>query len=140
MTVPIHYELKINPNFETFKFDGRTIIYLKTEVFSSVITLNATDMVINSCRLIKENNKINLTYQLNLETEELHISLNELLNGESKLIIEYTGEINDKLKGFYQTKYKVGDVFHIGAVTKFQTEDARRAFPCFDEPCTGSRT
>lgn len=56
--------------------------------------------------------------------------------GDVKLEIEFVGELNDKLKGFYRSKYFVeGDPeARYGFVTQLAPTDGRRAFPCFDEP------
>lgn len=50
-------------------------------------------------------------------------------------MIEYDGEINDKMKGLYRSKYlgPEGDERY-AAVTQFEATDARRCFPCWDEP------
>ncbi len=44
--------------------------------------------------------------------------------------VAFTGVLNDKLRGFYLSKTKARNY----AVTQFESTDARRAFPCFDEP------
>ena len=44
--------------------------------------------------------------------------------------IRYTGILNDELRGFYLSKTARRNY----AVTQFEATDARRAFPCFDEP------
>uniref|UniRef100_A0A8C5RGQ6 Aminopeptidase n=1 Tax=Laticauda laticaudata TaxID=8630 RepID=A0A8C5RGQ6_LATLA len=51
------------------------------------------------------------------------------------LKIDFVGELNDKMKGFYRSKYitSSGDT-RFAAVTQFEATDARRAFPCWDEP------
>ncbi|KAH0626797.1 hypothetical protein JD844_002010 [Phrynosoma platyrhinos] len=51
------------------------------------------------------------------------------------LKIDFVGELNDKMKGFYRSKYTTpsGDT-RFAAVTQFEATDARRAFPCWDEP------
>lgn len=49
--------------------------------------------------------------------------------------ITFDGEINDKMKGLYRSKYvneKGEDRY--AAVTQFESTDARRCFPCWDEP------
>ena len=42
----------------------------------------------------------------------------------------FSGILNNKLRGFYLSKTKLRKY----AVTQFESTDARRAFPCFDEP------
>ncbi|XP_075149907.1 suppressor of ER stress-induced death [Haematobia irritans] len=48
--------------------------------------------------------------------------------------IKFTGLIQDTLQGFYRSSYQVGNETRWLASTQFQATDARRAFPCFDEP------
>jgi aminopeptidase N len=50
--------------------------------------------------------------------------------GTATLEIAYTGVMSDKLRGFYLSKTKLRNY----GVTQFEATDARRAFPCFDEP------
>ena len=54
----------------------------------------------------------------------------ELPAGKVTLAIQYTGILNDKLRGFYLFKTDKRSY----AVTQFETRDARSAFPSFDEP------
>lgn len=59
----------------------------------------------------------------------------ELPLGDGKLYMEFTGELNDKMKGFYRSKYfnANGDERYAG-VTQFEATNARQCFPCWDEP------
>jgi aminopeptidase N len=50
--------------------------------------------------------------------------------GPATIRIEYTGVLNDKLRGFYISRAN-GRKY---AVSQMEATDARRAFPCFDEP------
>lgn len=73
-----------------------------------------------------------------LSKEEETLTLlfdNDLTIGDGLLTIEFNGELNDKMKGFYRCKYftPTGEERHAG-VTQFEATDARRCFPCWDEP------
>ena len=45
------------------------------------------------------------------------------------------GSLNDRLHGFYRSTYKdAAGASHTIAATQFEATDARRGFPCWDEP------
>uniref|UniRef100_A0A034V8K5 Aminopeptidase N n=2 Tax=Bactrocera dorsalis TaxID=27457 RepID=A0A034V8K5_BACDO len=54
--------------------------------------------------------------------------------GVYEISIRFSGLIQDYLQGFYRSSYQVGNEKRWLASTQFQATDARRAFPCFDEP------
>ena len=55
--------------------------------------------------------------------------------GEWTLHLDFRGELNDKLVGFYRSTYKGADGgTEVIATTHFEATDARRAFPSWDEP------
>jgi len=68
------------------------------------------------------------------DKEEVHIRLPEALEGNLTLHIDYQGNINDLMAGFYRSSYTAGEETRHIAVTQFQESDARRAFPCLDTP------
>ena len=54
----------------------------------------------------------------------------------AQLGLDFTGELNDKMAGFYRSSYKdsaSGAIKYL-ATTQMEPTDGRRAFPCFDEP------
>lgn len=68
------------------------------------------------------------------ETAEFQFS-QALPLGNHSLNINFTGEINDKMKGLYRSKYlSPSGEERFAAVTQFEATDARRCFPCWDEP------
>ena len=55
--------------------------------------------------------------------------------GAWRLRLRFTGILNDRLHGFYRSSYKdAAGAAHTIAATQFEATDARRAFPCWDEP------
>src|SRR4029077_14225199 len=68
------------------------------------------------------------------ERVRLH-SARALVPGAGTLRIRSRGTLNDKLHGFYRSQYTdPAGKSHTLATTQFEANDARRAFPCWDEP------
>jgi len=60
----------------------------------------------------------------------------EVRPGEATLNLKFKGILNDQMAGFYRSEYTVsgGATKRNMAATQFEATDARRAFPCWDEP------
>uniref|UniRef100_A0A9J8BVK3 Aminopeptidase n=1 Tax=Cyprinus carpio carpio TaxID=630221 RepID=A0A9J8BVK3_CYPCA len=73
---------------------------------------------------------------MHTKTQYMAIHLKEELTaGESyELYTEFVGELADDLGGFYRSEYYENGVKKVVATTQMQATDARKAFPCFDEP------
>uniref|UniRef100_A0A8C1HTT0 Aminopeptidase n=1 Tax=Cyprinus carpio carpio TaxID=630221 RepID=A0A8C1HTT0_CYPCA len=73
---------------------------------------------------------------MHTKTQYMAIHLKEELTaGESyELYTEFLGELSDDLGGFYRSEYYENGVKKVVATTQMQATDARKAFPCFDEP------
>ncbi|XP_005885265.1 PREDICTED: aminopeptidase N [Myotis brandtii] len=52
---------------------------------------------------------------------------------------EFQGELADDLAGFYRSEYMDGNEKKVLATTQMQSADARKSFPCFDEPAMKAR-
>uniref|UniRef100_A0A8B9H828 Aminopeptidase n=1 Tax=Astyanax mexicanus TaxID=7994 RepID=A0A8B9H828_ASTMX len=78
---------------------------------------------------------INKTW-LEVETQYLVIQLSETLQvGKIYwLYMEFQGELANDLRGFYRSEYFEDGVKKVVATTQMEPTDARKAFPCFDEP------
>ncbi|MEM3781807.1 MAG: M1 family aminopeptidase, partial [Candidatus Micrarchaeaceae archaeon] len=62
------------------------------------------------------------------------LGFDKKLVGAAKLSIEFSGSINDSLAGLYRSSYLHEGKREYMLTTQFEAPDARRAFPCFDEP------
>jgi puromycin-sensitive aminopeptidase len=75
-----------------------------------------------------------MTFDEELERVMLSLST-ELPVGPARIEISFTGTLNDDLRGFYRSTYTTDEgVKKTIAVTQFEATDARRAFPCWDQP------
>jgi aminopeptidase N/puromycin-sensitive aminopeptidase len=124
---PEHYALAITPDIPSATFSGSETIDLTLAAPANAITLNALDLKIPSATA---NGKPG-TVTLDAAKEQATIRFAEPLPaGPVALKLTFTGILNDKLRGFYLSKTATQTL----AVTQFESTDARRAFPCFDEP------
>lgn len=132
---PVHYDLTIEPNFETFKFDGTVEIDLKVnDATVPTVKLNTLDIDIHSAA-IDDVTATEITFDKDEQTTTF-LFPEGTLKDEVTLAIKFTGVLNDNMAGFYRAKYtdkKTGKTKYM-ATTQMEPTDARRAFPCFDEP------
>ncbi len=131
---PKHYRIRLEPDLDTFRFQGHTEIEVLSQGTTKEVTLHALDLDVRACRAGKGKTLEECTFALAPEKEEMTVLLPRERGGEMTLAIDYTGEINNRMAGFYRSKYvRDGREKYVG-VTQFEESDARRAFPCFDHP------
>ncbi|MEX2739756.1 MAG: M1 family peptidase, partial [Candidatus Wukongarchaeota archaeon] len=130
---PVHYKILVEPDLESFTFKGTTEIEIKAENKINQIVLNANDLAFWSCKVKYEGGYVDCSFSVDPKAQEVAISLPDMM-GTIELKIDYVGNINNLMAGFYRSKYEVEGKEKYVAVTQFEETDARRAFPCFDHP------
>ena len=131
----INYDLSFEPDLETFTFVGKEIIRAVITKPTNTITIHAAELKIKKCQVESRNKSIATKFTLDSKNETLTIKLASTVSGPLKLLIDFDGVLNDRLVGFYRSQYKdkSGKTKYL-ATTQFEAADARRAFPCWDEP------
>ncbi|GMP84060.1 hypothetical protein CsSME_00037741 [Camellia sinensis var. sinensis] len=138
--VPKRYDINLKPDLVTCKFAGAVEITVDVVTDTKFIVLNAVDFSVdrNSVRFTDPSgSKVSEVLGVELfEQDEIMVVEfpQNLPLGLGVLCIAFEGTLNDKMKGFYRSTYA-----HCGekknmAVTQFEPADARRCFPCWDEP------
>lgn len=136
---PERYRLMLKPDLKEFVFSGEETIYLKLEKSVKEITLHAIDLDISDVSFANSKGKkvaINAKkISFNPKNETVTFSFAKALpKGMGELSLSFKGVLSDKLTGFYRSKYTHNKKEKYLATTQFEPTDARRAFPCFDEP------
>ena len=134
--VPKRYKITLAPNLKKFIFTGEEEIFLTLEKPITEITLHAAELTITSAILHHGFSKLksqNIAYDEKSET--VTVSFGKTIQvRDAKLHLKFSGILNDKMRGFYKSKYEIDGRQEYMAVTQFESTDARRAIPSFDEP------
>ncbi len=131
---PVNYDLEFEPDFKKFTFRGREDVSIKISKPVNKITLHAAELEIKQCKISWNGEEIKPKTRLDEKTEELVLTFPKKISGNATLSIDFIGQLNDKLVGFYRSKYKYKGKEKYLATSQFEAADARRAFPCWDEP------
>ncbi|MGA2837139.1 MAG: M1 family metallopeptidase [Acidimicrobiales bacterium] len=137
--LPRHYRLTLVPDLAGATFTGEVAIDVTIAAATSTVVLNAAELVIDSATLAAADGgaaPVPASVTLDADEEQAVLSFPEpLAVGTATLHLAFTGILNDKLRGFYRSTFTdESGVERVIATTQMESTDARRAFPCFDEP------
>ncbi len=130
--LPSAYSVEIQPDLSAHQFSGSVTVTAEVVEPTSQLVCNVADLDLSSVTIDGET----APFTIDEDTEQLIVELGaERAPGPVTFAASFSGELNDTLKGFYRSTFADDDgVEHTIATTQFQSTDARRAFPCWDEP------
>lgn len=135
---PQHYNLVLEPLFDTFKFNGEVTIDLDVKKTSNFITLNTLELELLEYHVIDSSDSIVKPLEVTSNDDDQSTTFkfeNDFIkDSKTKLYIKFIGELNDKMAGFYRSTYQENGETKYLATTQMEPTDCRRAFPSFDEP------
>ncbi|XP_009802370.1 aminopeptidase M1 [Nicotiana sylvestris] len=136
--VPKRYDLRLKPDLVACKFTGAVDISVDVVSDTKFIVLNAAELSVDpKSVLFKSSTKVFQALEVGLieEDEIVVVEFGESLPlGIGVLNMAFEGTLNDRMKGFYRSTYEHNGEKRNMAVTQFEPADARRCFPCWDEP------
>lgn len=149
---PVHYDLVIKDlDLKNWSYKGTVTIEGQLVKPTSNIVLNTLELKLVSSNIVVSQGKNEQSWKStafaeDTKTQRSTITFPDELPASDKvsLTIDFTGDLNHNMAGFYRSQYKPAapaaasvprdDEFHYMLSTQFEACDARRAFPCFDEP------
>ncbi|KAJ8442827.1 LOW QUALITY PROTEIN: hypothetical protein Cgig2_016293 [Carnegiea gigantea] len=138
--LPKRYDIKLKPDLVSCKFSGVVSIDLDVVSPTKFLVLNAADLDIDSHSLsLTPTSTSQALRPAGVEViaeDEILVAefAAELPIGSGVLNVSFVGTLNDQMKGFYRSVYEINGEKANMAVTQFEPADARRCFPCWDEP------
>jgi aminopeptidase N len=139
--VPIEYSIRIVPNIDKLTFTGTETVKLSAHSPVRQLVLNALELKITGAsvdgKALPES-----AIKIGEKTELLTLELpSQLAAGEHRLALSFSGKINQQGQGLFFARYQEqgSGTKKIMLGTQFEATDARRLFPCWDEPVFRAR-
>ncbi|KAG2732353.1 hypothetical protein G9P44_004770 [Scheffersomyces stipitis] len=130
---PLHYDLTLEPIFSTFKFNGQETIDFHVNEDTDYITLNSLEIEIQEA-IINGSAVSDISFNVDKQTVTFKLPQPLAQGSNAKLALKFTGDLNNKMAGFYRSSYQENGETKYLATTQMEPTDCRRAFPSYDEP------
>jgi len=142
---PQSYDLRVIPDLIAYTFDGIVSIGMTSaesfsEEESKKITLHSKELMYRSAEFKIDGSEKTVKadeIRVNVKATTVTFIFPESIPKSSIIVlkIDFVGCLNNQMAGFYRSHYKdTKGNDKIVASTQFEALDARRAFPCVDEP------
>jgi aminopeptidase N len=139
--VPTEYAIRVVPNIDNFTFAGSETVKLNVRSPVHQLVLNALELRIQAASV--DGKELPLSaIQTDNEKELLMLKLpSELAAGDHAVTLRFTGKINQQGQGLFYMRYQEqgSGARKVMLGTQFEATDARRFFPCWDEPAFRAR-
>lgn len=135
---PTRYRLDITPDLDAGTFSGSVDVTIRLAKPRREIVLNAKELELSQVEISAAGGALRVYPTMSLDDENGLVLLSSpevLPAGEYVLHIAFNAKLNEQPAGFYRAAFTdASGQKHTTAVAMMEPVDARRMFPCFDEP------
>jgi aminopeptidase N len=132
--IPQHYAITIEPDMKTLNFKGSEVVDINVQKAGHTIVLNSLELNIIRAILVGESGQ-NATIKGDDRTQIVSLTFPQAVKeGSHKLKLEFEGKIGAQSQGLHYIKYPTDKGEKVMLATQMEATDARRMFPCWDEP------
>ena len=132
--VPTNYNITMDTNLKTFRFNGIVRIKVRIRKPTRVISLNSVGLKILGADVSAIGAAQSAVVTESAKEERISLNLKKAVSGNAIITVRFSGTNNDKMHGFSRSRYMEGGKEQYLLTSQFEAADARAAFPCFDEP------
>ncbi len=137
--VPTHYALDLHPDLASLTIAGSEIVDISVQTQTNHVTLNALNLAIGSASIDGEKSNEG-TVSIDPAAQTATLTFPRAIGpGAHKLAISFTSHINEFGQGLFYVEYPVSGGRRRMIATQLEPTDARRIFPCWDEPAFKAR-
>src|SRR6266849_1630373 len=131
--IPLHYAIELTPDLASLKLEGVEAVDIEVREPTARLTLNAVDMTLGAATIDDDAQRADVALDATTETATLTFP-KALAAGPHRLRIGFTARINAFGRGLFFVDYPTDNGVKRMLSSQLEPADARRIFPCWDEP------
>jgi aminopeptidase N len=131
--IPVHYAIELTPDLASLALAGVEVVEIEVRKPTARLTLNAVNITFGAASIDDDPQRADIALDATAETATLTFA-RPLAIGAHRLRIGFTARINKFDRGLFLIDYPTDNGVKRMLSSKLEPADARRIFPCWDEP------